>query len=327
MAFGKIIRVRKNLLLYSFIISLLSAYFFTPFILIPILFTLVLIFMRKKYGIIILVGLLCGVFLNLTLIFDQQAASTGLNIDLIDKIRVVLTDDSFLSSKGTTIYKGDLIQVSGKGLIECEASGGILLIGRDNALPYYWGEVLELTSSLGPFSDSKEFQFIGNAKGAIERIGWKSPLFSFRRDLKIRVEKQFSFFSDQVSSLFNALFTGNGDFLDKDIKGYFRQSGNSHLLALSGFHVAIIVFLLTFVLRKIIGKSAAILLSFPLLLFYLFFAGLSPSLLRAVIMYFCGGLFILFQKEITTIQILCMTILLQIFISPVQGFSLSFQLS
>ncbi|MDA3810921.1 MAG: ComEC/Rec2 family competence protein [Spirochaetaceae bacterium] len=283
---------------------------------------------RKLYlALIITITVIIGSLFHLYFVFHQSSSYCGLEFGNVQTIQIQLIEDSFITSKGQSIFKGQLIVVSGRNNIQCSAKGKILVICNDQYPQFYGGEVLNLICLIDKFSDSKEFSFIAFASAIPEHLRWTSPVFEFRKKMKEKMEQHMAVFPDKIFSLFNALFTGNDDFLDKDVKILFRKSGVSHLLALSGFHVSIIVLALTYVLKSFFGKGAAILISFPFLFFYLFLTGPSPSLLRAVIMYVSGGIFILKQKEISLFQILLLTSVIQLFLAPYQGFSLSYQLS
>jgi len=324
----KEIPVRLNSALNFFVLSLIVIfYFLESFYLFLPLIILLWIKNRKITALFLFFGFMAGLFFHINFLLEDQSAGLGLHKDRIDNITVELIEDSFLSSKGKSIYKGQLISVSSGKTVHCSSTGVTLIIGSDTKQQYYWGEVISFDGSIDEMTDSREFPFISFVKGDIFAISWKSPLFQLRKSVKMKIERHMGIFSEDVSSLFNALFTGNDENLTNDIKDLFRRSGVPHLLALSGFHVAIIVLVLTYLLKQIFGRISAILISFPFLLAYLFLTGPSPSLLRAVLMYFISGISLVFQKEISIIQVLLLTCIGQLIISPVQGFSLSFQLS
>lgn len=87
----------------------------------------------------------------------------------------------------------------------------------------------------------------------------------------------------------SALVLGDKDGLDDDLYAAYTGSGTMHVLAVSGLHVGIIYAMIMFVfgpIRKIRGgKVFLALLSVTMLWSYAFVTGLSPSVLRATMMF------------------------------------------
>lgn len=86
-----------------------------------------------------------------------------------------------------------------------------------------------------------------------------------------------------------ALILGIKDDLDKDLKTAYSSAGAMHVLAVSGLHVGIIHMLLSWALGFLkkfkAGRVLFLLSSLFFLWSYAFITGLSPSVLRAVIMF------------------------------------------
>ncbi|QNF34268.1 ComEC/Rec2 family competence protein [Adhaeribacter swui] len=86
-----------------------------------------------------------------------------------------------------------------------------------------------------------------------------------------------------------ALVLGMKEYLDTDIKAAYTRTGTTHVLAVSGLHVALLFFALNTILGKLAKTRQQKLLVFLLLLvvmwLYGFVTALSPSVLRAVVMF------------------------------------------
>lgn len=89
----------------------------------------------------------------------------------------------------------------------------------------------------------------------------------------------------EAGNLAAALLLGNRDLLDSTTKRDFSRAGVSHILALSGMHMTVIMGAFAFLLRRLIAsrRTTSILL-IALAVFYLFLTGCSVSAARAVIM-------------------------------------------
>ena len=127
--------------------------------------------------------------------------------------------------------------------------------------------------------------------------------------------------------LASALLLGMRDDLDVELSDGFRNSGCTHILALSGMHLAILSGILAFLIRKPLGIRWASLVGAVFVLLYVFVAGSQPSLVRAAIMYFIGTFAIWGLLKPRTLSLLCMAFIIQLLFQSETGVSLSFILS
>lgn len=80
-----------------------------------------------------------------------------------------------------------------------------------------------------------------------------------------------------------ALLSGSKEYTDSSISDAFRLAGLSHILALSGMHLSLFGGLAFFFGNKMIRRSAADFLELCAVFFFVWFAGNSPSLFRALL--------------------------------------------
>lgn len=115
----------------------------------------------------------------------------------------------------------------------------------------------------------------------------------------------------EAGGLLLALVSGAKEYTSIQDQENFKKSGLAHVLALSGMHLSIFASL-----PKIFKKKNTELVSFMFVLLFVWFAGLSPSLLRALISLMLG----LFLKSINIksdlIGVLSLTFLIQVSIFP-----------
>lgn len=139
--------------------------------------------------------------------------------------------------------------------------------------------------------------------------------------------------NQKISELFNALFLAIPT--SKDIKQLCSTYGVSHLIAISGFHLGVLSFVsywIIYVLYINIKKryfpyrntrfDIMIIVSF-ILLGYLLFLGLVPSLLRAYIMFIFGLFLYRCNIKLISFQTLLLVVLFIISLFPKLLFSLS----
>lgn len=123
-----------------------------------------------------------------------------------------------------------------------------------------------------------------------------------------------------------ALISGSSEYTDGTISEAFRDAGLAHILALSGMHLSFFAGLAA-LLTKFFGKRVSDLASIMLVLLFVWFAGLTPSLLRALLFTLIGYVVRKLGLAPTSLQILSLCFLIHISIAPQDLFQLSFQLS
>ncbi|MBT1702527.1 ComEC/Rec2 family competence protein [Chryseosolibacter indicus] len=94
---------------------------------------------------------------------------------------------------------------------------------------------------------------------------------------------------DQEKAIAAALVLGVTDGLDNELLNAYAATGTMHVLAVSGLHISIIYAILLFMLKPVVEKGRApwllAVVSLLILWAYAFITGLSPSVLRAVVMF------------------------------------------
>ena len=132
----------------------------------------------------------------------------------------------------------------------------------------------------------------------------------------------------EAGGLLLALLSGAREYTESKISNAFRLSGLSHILALSGMHLSMFSSIAVFCGDKIGRKRLTYLIRIIVLILFVWFAGFSPSLMRAFI---CSVLSLLAAISGTEkpdmIMILCFSFLLQSFISPGDIHNVGFMLS
>lgn len=118
-----------------------------------------------------------------------------------------------------------------------------------------------------------------------------------------------------------------GEFQDRQMIFEFGRFGLQHILAISGFHFAIVAAILSLLLRLVIPrKPAALLLTF-LLCSYFFFLGPSASIMRAWIMILIVMLGYLFERTPIGLNSLGAAVLVILLIDPLMLYRVGFQFS
>lgn len=132
-------------------------------------------------------------------------------------------------------------------------------------------------------------------------------------------------------AIIEAMTIGYKAELPKRIKEQFARAGVSHILALSGFHVGIIYIILqlVFLSRIVLYRWQWItqILTILMLWAYAFLAGMSPSLVRAVIMCTIFTISKLHTYKLLSLRALVIAAIIMFLIQPLLIFHVGFQLS
>lgn len=121
----------------------------------------------------------------------------------------------------------------------------------------------------------------------------------------------------EAGTLAGALLLGNRDVLDTDVTLAFERCGISHLLALSGLHVSILIGAFDLLLKKLqCQKNIRAVVLIVLSITYLALTGCAPSTFRAVLMFLIVSLGFYWKGSYDSLTALFVTLALLLFISP-----------
>lgn len=140
--------------------------------------------------------------------------------------------------------------------------------------------------------------------------------------------KRLMFSWGAAGGLLLALLCGAKEYTEQAISVSFRNAGLSHILALSGMHLSMFSGIAMFFGKKIGRKKLSFIIRIIALIAFVWFAGLSPSLMRAFI---CSMLMIIAAlanvKKPDMLIILAFSFLCQTIISPGDIYNAGFILS
>jgi competence protein ComEC len=144
-----------------------------------------------------------------------------------------------------------------------------------------------------------------------------------RQDLDITLSKVFN---QESYSLLRGLILGDRGAIEDDVKQSYSKSGVAHVLAVSGLHIGLIIYLVFLLLGRFNIQIRYLLAIFFLVLFCNL-TGNNPSVLRATIM---GIIYILckyFNRDYAGINSLFLALLIILIYNPFQIYSIGLQLS
>ena len=140
-----------------------------------------------------------------------------------------------------------------------------------------------------------------------------------------RAEEDYSY---GIKNINRAILLGDNTRIKKDLKDKIRYIGLSHIFAMSGLHIALVIVIFYFIFKKTIKnkKLIEVLLLISITLYYISVKE-SPSFTRAYIMAIVYLLGKLFYEKVDLGKTLFISAIVSILINPTVIFSVSFQLS
>ena len=135
----------------------------------------------------------------------------------------------------------------------------------------------------------------------------------------------------EEQAVIEAMTIGYKQGLTKDVRQRFSRAGISHLLAISGYHIGILFFLLhiltSCISRKIGWRRWSRFLSLFVLWGYAFITGMSPSVVRAVIMFTFVTFGLMLERDVKLLHSCTFAAFVILAIDPMLISHVGFQLS
>jgi competence protein ComEC len=152
---------------------------------------------------------------------------------------------------------------------------------------------------------------------------------------KIRSNKNIYYFIKQIlNKRFNNnpyLYTfilGDKSYLDKSVKRSYQENGISHLFAISGMHIQLLVNLIKKLLkRRKLEEEVLFKITSIILLIYLLLVGLSPSVVRGVLFYILFSINNIYYFYIKKENLFLLILAISLIINPNNIFDVGFQYS
>ncbi len=222
-----------------------------------------------------------------------------------------------------------------------EYPDGIVLVRTDNAIRWRYGDVLRAWGTLDAPPVLSEFDYrdylarrgVFSWLTFITRIqrtgeGWGSPLYAALLQVKdaLRHSAQ-AIMPSPESALLNGILIGDDNEMPDSVKTAFQRTGTSHIVAISGFNVSIVVALIVPLLSRWFGKRRAAAVALPTIALYTLLTGASSSVVRAALM---AGIVLFGQllwRHSLTLNTLCAAAFFMLVGDPQVLFDMSFQLS
>lgn len=206
-----------------------------------------------------------------------------------------------------------------------------------NGYKYYLIDMLNNINGIGFITWYKEIEKINNENESSFSISNKmNHLRNIIYDDYKASFKQFKNYKHV--DILTALIIAKKNNLPNNIKEYFRNTGTSHIIVISGMHFGIIMIVISQIIRlffilitkrfiKFNIKKITYIISTIAGFFFLLLCGNSISAKRAFYMFLYHTIGVLLERELKLIYNLCITTTIIMLIQPSNIFDISFQLS
>lgn len=239
--------------------------------------------------------------------------------------------------KSSSYYKKYVIKTDNINAENHSSYKLVLYVDASDEYELAVGDGIKFKCSIKDFSD--EYAHYSYAKGlsgscddvkelTVTENGRFVPeaMFSHLRELISRHAKMLS--DQEAGSMLSALLFGERDMLSEKVQLSFKRLGITHLLSLSGLHLAILSFALEKIFRLLgVNKNIRIISTIAFTLLYMALTGFPVSVMRAGFMLILSNLLALCFRESDSVTSLFVAVALICLISPYAIYDISLWLS
>lgn len=277
---------------------------------------------RKRLPLWILSAAAAVCLCALSLLFHQGMDKRAAYAGTTQRIRGVVTDQLFLEHSVETHLR--LSEENPPGL----ENARILLRSR-LGVEETVGDVVEYSVGLDPGDYALRgrgfhFQAFGQSGRLLGRDG-RNTLPRVRQTMAGRFVRLLP---NGEGALLAGVLLGRGEGITQTLRENYAKAGISHLLAVSGLHLTVVLSLFSLLLQmSLFSRKQRLLLEIALAAAFAALAGFSPSILRAASMFtICRGALLL-GRDSDGLNSLGFSIILFLLINPYMVFNISLQLS
>ena len=218
-------------------------------------------------------------------------------------------------------------------------SGSNVVVWGDSLTKFRAGDRLRLATIVRPFkADHKRYAELMHHRGFIGSVSInRNTSYEYipaeRETLHdIAVARlQGAMSEGDARAVVLAMTTGERSEISSELRQSYSASGASHLLAVSGLHIGIAFMLINFLLFPLVllhyGNVVRSIATVALIWLYVWLCGMSPSAVRAAIMFSLLQLSLYSLREYASINILAGTAFVMLAFNSHLLFDISFQLS
>jgi len=158
--------------------------------------------------------------------------------------------------------------------------------------------------------------------------GEKNPIWELIYRVKVSLSYRiYLLFPDPEASLLHGILLGDDDGMSASVQQAFKNTGTSHIIAISGFNIAIIAGLFVSIFSRLFGQRIGAAVAIMGIGGYTLLVGADASVVRAAIMGTISIIALLMGRRTAALNILALVAALMAFDNPLILRDVGFQLS
>jgi len=219
-------------------------------------------------------------------------------------------------------------------------AGGLILARVAPDETYQYGERLRLRGKLLSPPENEEFSFRDNLArygihaymplAAVTRLpgGGENPILARIYAFKARALADiYEIFPNPEASLMAGILLGVDNGIPEDLQQAFKNTGTAHIIAISGFNIAIIAGIFVFLFSRFFGKRWGAVAAIAGIILYTILVGASPPVVRAAIMGSLSIFALQIGRRQAALNTLGFVAAFMALVNPLLLWDISFQLS
>ncbi|MFZ6027710.1 MAG: ComEC/Rec2 family competence protein [Chloroflexota bacterium] len=172
------------------------------------------------------------------------------------------------------------------------------------------------------------YSYMGKAKPHLLQHSRGNPLLALIYAAKKRAHATlYTLYPDPEASLLAGILLGIESGIPQDVQDAFTATGTSHIVAISGFNIAIIAGILATFFGKLLGKRWGAVVAIAGIILYTILVGAAASVVRAAIMGSLGVFAGIFSRRQVAVNTLLVTAAVMCLRNPHTPWDVGFQLS
>ncbi|MDX9991332.1 MAG: ComEC/Rec2 family competence protein [Anaerolineales bacterium] len=221
------------------------------------------------------------------------------------------------------------------------AISGRLLIRARQAQDLHYGDLIRARGDITTPAENEVFSYrdylaqhgIHSSMSAarvtlLPQPGQKNIAWAFLYRIKASLSNRiYLLFPDPEASLLHGILLGDDDGMSPDLQQAFKNTGTSHIIAISGFNIAIIVAIFLAFFSRIFGKRIGALFAILGIVAYTLLVGAEASVVRAAFMGTLSILAMQLGRRNLTLNALAFTAVVMALWNPLVLGDVGFQLS
>lgn len=278
----------------------------------------------RQYSVVILIIIVIFSFFYINIDFknENDIESQKINYNLSLEVKNIEKN-----AEKINIYAENILlkaYVDQNKDVENIISGDVIIFETELKPVEYYAQKYQ-NKSYSYYLKSKKIDYTGYIKD-VKVISHKNDIYSLRWKIVQRMEHYVDGIYKTDAPIYKALLYGDKSELSERVKQEFSHTGTAHLLALSGFHTAVILLFVNLLLKGISVKKRSF-ISIIILSIYVFITGAKPSIIRAVLFFAIYYASFIFEKKYNLISCASICAALMLSFNPYYLYEIGFQLS